>query len=124
MAGGPNRQWHIGDRGPGAWTDRQPHGQMMQDRTTNDGVLAGVLPPPAAPKLAVQPWVPRMGRDPHDTVTMELALDEPEPLPDDIVVRIAAGMWADVDDEVPWLLLLLKAEADSENVLKKGRMGL
>lgn len=107
---GPNRAWHIGDRGPGpgAWSDRGPK--------------------PMAHTLGAEPiiergWVlaasKRQGRDPHDTQTLELPGIDP-PLPDCMVARIAAGLYEEADDEVPWLLLLLKAEADSENVLKRG----
>lgn len=85
---GPNREWHVGDHGPGpvGWSQRERH--------------------------------PRAARDPHDSVTQELPLEQP--IPDDVAVRIAAGLYEEADDEVPWLLMMLKADADHESGFKMG----
>lgn len=41
--------------------------------------------------------------------------DEPlEPIPNDVVTRIAAGLYEEWDDEVPWLVLFLKEISDDE----------
>lgn len=136
--GGPNREWHIGDHGPTAWM-REPKPKAAAVTVPASFFPAAIIehgfmhprpPLPQAvelPPIKLKPRVPQsQGRDPNDKVTMELPLEElllevMPPIPDDIVSRIAAGLYEEADDPVPWLLLLLKASADSENALKAGR---
>lgn len=64
---GPNREWHIGDHGPGptAWAEKGPHPRAAFGNRDMRAMVDNV-------KLA-----PSQGRDPHDRVTRELPLEVP-----------------------------------------------
>lgn len=64
---GPQREWHIGDHGPGptSWSERGPKPMAAQRNDVPCMVKADLRSEP------------RMGRDPHDHVTMELPLEVP-----------------------------------------------
>lgn len=64
---GPNRDWHIGDRGPGptSWSEKGPHPRAH--------AFLGAAPMP----VGRIDFKPSQGRDPHDKVTWELPLEVP-----------------------------------------------
>jgi hypothetical protein len=76
--------------------------------------------------------IPSQGRDPNDHVTRELPGMDP-PIPDCMVTRIAAGLYGEgddvIDDEVPWLVLMLREESEWEqaeagDIRKRAKLGL
>lgn len=128
---GPNRQWHIGDHGPTAWADRSPHAWCRDSHERKP--RAHAEPDVIAEHVArsAPEWVKSQGRDPNDTVTMELPGMDP-PIPNCMVTRIAAGLYGEgddvIDDEVPWLLLFLREEsewaaAEKGDIRKREKLG-
>lgn len=122
----PQREWHAGDHGPRAWADRSPHPQahsaqlhldsygktpeqhacVVKTVLQKNGLLSQSV---ELPPIKLKPRVPQsQGRDPNDTYTMELPLDEPLlPVPNHPWAHCAEALYDAADDEIVWLWMLL-----------------